>query len=113
MARITKASQDILDSFGFEVGEAPEKDTSRRSKYDDMWEAARKFCESNPGVTIKVRTYTNPSAAYNDAKSINNGEHRHFSDGAAWRAVAAKSDNEADVTEDGKPLFAIWLTYTA
>jgi hypothetical protein len=109
MARITKASQEILDTFGFEVGEAPEKDTSRRSKYDDMWEAARNFCESNPGTTIKVRTYTNASAAYSDAKAINNGEHRHFSDGAKWQAVAAKS--ETDVSEDDKPLHAIWLTY--
>lgn len=109
MARMTKASQEILDTFGFEVGEAPEKDNSRRSKYDEMWEAARTFCEGNPHTTIKVRTYSNASAAYSDAKAINNGEHRHFKDGAQWQAVAAKS--ETDTAEDGTHLHALWLTY--
>lgn len=114
MARLTKASQELLDTFGFVVSEAPEKDTSRKSRYDDLWDAARTFLTTNPGVTIKVRTYPSASAAYTDAKAINNGDHRKFKgEQKSWTAVATKSDDEADVNEDGERLYALWLTYTA
>jgi hypothetical protein len=113
MARLTKASQEILDTFGFVVSEAPEKDTSRASKYDPLWDAARTFLMANPGVTIKVRTYPSASAAYTDAKAINNGDHRKFkNEQANWTAVSTKSDDEADVNDDGERLYALWLTYT-
>lgn len=110
MARLNKTQQDILSNFGFVVSEPPERTATRSSKYDDMWEAAKKFLESSPGVTIKVRVYANPSAAYSDAKKINNGEHRHFKDGTVWTAVASKTEDEFD--EDGNPLYGVWLTYT-
>jgi hypothetical protein len=112
MARLTKASQEILDTFGFVVSEAPEKGTSRKSKYDELWDAARNFLTSNPGVTIKVRTYPSASAAYTDSKAINNGDHRKFkNEQKSWTAVATKSDDEADVKKDGERLYALWLTY--
>jgi hypothetical protein len=111
--RITKASQEILDTFGFEISEPPEKDNSRVSKYDPRWDAARTFLMENPGRTIKVRTYPSASAAYSDAKAINNGDHRKFKgESKNWTAVSAKSDNEDDVNETtGERLYALWLTY--
>lgn len=110
MARLTKASEALLETFGFVVETPPERDNTRRSKWDEVWEAAKQFCETNVGQTIRVRSYTNASMSYSDAKAINNREHRHFKDEVplAWTAVAAKTD---EVDDDDKPVYAIWLTY--
>lgn len=108
MARLNKTQERLLEEFGFTVETPPEKDTSRRSKWDATWEAARDFCASSVGTTIRVRSYTNASMSYAEAKAINNGEHRHFKDdGSKWTAVASKTD---EVDEDDKPVYAIWLT---
>ena len=111
--RLTKASQEVVDTFGFVFGDPPERDLTRRSKYDPMWEAVKTLLLAHPNQSVKVRTYTNASAAYQEAKAINNGEHRHFKDeGSKWTAVGTKSDDENDVDEEGNVLYAIWLEYT-
>lgn len=110
--RLTKAQSELMEQFGFEFTAPPERTNTRASKYDDLWIAARTVAMAQPGTTLKVRVYNNPSAAYNDAKAINNSNHRQFKDdGQNWVAVAAKSDAENDVDEDGEPLFAVYLTY--
>lgn len=114
MARLNKSQTETLEKFGFTVSEPPEREATRRSKYDELWEAAKAFLESAPGVTIKVRNYTNASAAYADAKAINNGEHRHFKDeGAKWLAVGTKTEDEVyeDTDGDEQPYYGVWLTY--
>lgn len=112
--RLNKAQSELLEKFGFEISTPPERDNTRRSKYDETWEAAKGLLESMPGVQIKVRTYTNASAAYADAKAINNGEHRHFkNEGEKWLAIGTKTEDETWTDNDGneQPLYAVWLTY--
>lgn len=110
--RLNKAQQEILTEFGFEFSAPPEKaaHASRSSRYDNHWSNAKAILETMPGVQMKVRVYNSASAAYADAKKINNGEHRQFlEDGANWTAVAARDNVEY---EDEKERYAIWLSYT-
>ncbi|HET7713330.1 MAG TPA: hypothetical protein VFK94_02745 [Patescibacteria group bacterium] len=109
MARLSKADEEALESFGFEFAEPPEKEDSRRSRYDEMWAAAKTLCEKNPGKSLKVRSYNNASTAYNDAKAINNAEHRMFSDGepADWTAVAVK--NTEVLNDKDEPTYDLYL----
>lgn len=112
--RLNKSQTETLEKFGFEISTPPEKDNSRRSKYDEMWEAAKALLETMPGTQIKVRTYTNASASYAEAKAINNGEHRHFkNEGEKWLAIGTKTEDETWTDDDGNehPLYAVWLTY--
>lgn len=111
--RLNKSQSDTLEKFGFEVSAPPERDTSRRSKYHEMWEAAKELLQTMPGVEVKIRNYTNASAAYAEAKAINNGEHRHFkNEGAKWTAVGTKTD-EVETDDEGNevPLYGIWLKF--
>lgn len=111
--RLNKSQTETLEKFGFEVSAPPERDTSRRSKYDEMWEAAKELLQTMPGQAVKIRNYTNASAAYQEAKAINNGEHRHFkNEGNKWTAVGTKTE-DFEVAEDGTevPLYGIWLTF--
>lgn len=111
--RLNKSQSETLEKFGFEISTPPERDTSRRSKYDEMWEAAKALLETMPGVAVKVRNYTNASAAYQEAKAINNGEHRHFkNEGNKWTAVGTKTD-EVETDDEGNEVavYGIWLTY--
>jgi hypothetical protein len=86
--RVNKATQEALDTHGFEFAEVPERDVSRTSRYDEMWAAAIAVCVANPGRTLKARTYNNTSGASQDATKINNNEHRVF--------AAAKANGEYD-----------------
>lgn len=109
--RLNKAQQEVIDSFGFEFSEPPEKSGTRSSKYDELFGAARELLMQHPGRTLKVVTYDKQSQPYNIARAINNGEHRAFKDDAAdWLAVAGKDhieDEEGNVTER----WSVWLTY--
>lgn len=111
MPRLTNAERKSAEAFGFEFTAPPERESSRSSRYDEMWDAARALCESNPGTSLKVRTYGSSSGAYAEAKAINNSEHRKFKDGSKWVAVAAPSTNEEEVDEEGHALTALYLTY--
>lgn len=112
MPRLSKADESTVEEYGFSFTAPPERDGTRRSRYDEMWEAARTLCRKFPGQTLKVRTHNHPSSAYDDAKKINNGEKRLFAhDYKEWRAVAAPSTDESEIDDDGKPLTAVYLTY--
>lgn len=114
--RISVANQAVLDEFEFEFAEPPSKQATRLSKYDAIWEAARKVAMAYPGNALRVRQYNTSASAYNDAKAINNSEHRHFKDGKTnWTAVAAKTvdeDGNVVMNDNGNPLFDLYLTYS-
>lgn len=106
--KIRKADETLAEQYGFEISTPPEKAQTRKSKYDEVWAAARKFTMRNPGVTIKVRSdYGSLSNAYNNAKEINNGEHRAFSDDSSTFTAVAGKDTDAEGTEQ----ICVWLTY--
>lgn len=119
--RLNQGQQKVVENFGFAfVDEVPEVDRSRRSKYDEMWEAARTLCQRFPGKALMVRVHNHKPQAYEEAKAINNGDKRLFKeDFAQWKAVAAPSNNEDDVYEDdykdeslrGQRRTAVYLTY--
>ena len=101
--KIRQTDLNVVESFDMEFGAPPERDTSRRSKHDERWQAARDLTMKYPGQSLRVLTYNQPSQPYSIAKSINNGEHRYFKeDSESFTAVAAKND-------DGS--YSIWLTY--
>lgn len=116
--RLTKADEKVTEEFGFEFAEAPVSDNTRRSRYDALWTNARTLCMKFPGKTLKVRVHNNPSAAYADAKAINNGDKHAFKeDYSDWTAKAALSGNPEEVYAEGhdkagEPLTAVYLTYT-
>ncbi len=58
MARLSRADEEALEEFGFSFEEPPEVDSTRRSRYEPMWEAAKALCEKAPGKSLKVRSYT-------------------------------------------------------
>lgn len=102
--KIKQADLNVAESLGLEFGTPPERDTTRRSKHDERWQAARELCQKYPGQALRVLTYNQPSQPYSIAKQINNGDHRYFTeDYAEFTAVAAK--NHDDNT------YSIWLTY--
>lgn len=113
MARVSVADERLMEELGLAFEEVPDIDTGRRSKWDAHWEAAVELCRKHEGKTLRVRTYTNASSSYKDAKDINNNESRYVvpEDGETWAAVAAKTGNK---TEDSKgnevDEYAIWLT---
>lgn len=112
MPRMSKADEALVTEYGFSFTPPPEKDNTRRSRYDDMWAAARVLCQKYPGNPLKVRTYNHASSAYEDAKKINNGERKAFQqDYTDWTAVAAPSTDPEEVNDDGKPLTAVYLTF--
>lgn len=106
MPRLNKQDTATLEAFGFDFGAPPEREITRKSKHHDRWEAAKVLCEKFPGESLKVIEFTNASSAYQNAKAINNGEHKSFkgNDGT-WGAVAAMLGEHAD---EG---YGIWLTY--
>lgn len=106
MPRLTNKESATLEEFGFEFGAPPERHITRRSKHHERWEAAKTLCQKYPGQSLKVIEFTNASSAYQNAKQINNGEHKSFpgNDGT-WAAVAAMLGEHAD---EG---YGIWLTY--
>jgi hypothetical protein len=112
--RLTNADNELLTEFGFEFEEPPEKSSVRRSRYDDLWTAAKALCERFPDRSLKVRHYNNASTAYNDAKSINNGDHRMFADAESvsdWTAVAVRNDEV--LNDKDEPTFDLYLKRTA
>lgn len=118
MARLNKADEDAIAEFGFAFEEPPDVASTRRSRYDDMWDAARNLCVKNPSKSLKVRSYNNASTAYNDAKAINNGEHRMFvpdpetgESASAWLAVAVK--NAEVLNEKNEPTYDLYLKHNA
>jgi hypothetical protein len=117
--RLKQAEVAVVDQFGFEFAEAPERDRKRRSKYDDVWDAARNLCKQYPGRSLKVRTYNNSSSAYSDATAINNGEKKVFKDDfKEWEAVASESTNPEEVYPEGhkkagQRVHAVYLKYIA
>lgn len=109
--RLGKDDTQVVDEFGFEFSEPPEKGGPRRSKYDERWDKARDLLMKFPGRTLKVISYDKQSQPYNIARAINNGEHRAFADDAKdWTAVAGKDFYE---DEDGQETerWSVWLTY--
>lgn len=101
--KIKAADANVLESLGLEFGSPPERQTTRRSKHDELWQAARELTMKYPGQSLKVLTYNQPSQPYSMAKQINNGDHRYFKDDAeAFTAVAAKNEDDT---------YSIWLTY--
>lgn len=117
MPRLNKGDEKVVEQYGFLFATPPEKNSTRRSRYDEMWEAARELCKKFPNQTLKVRVHNNASAAYEDATKVNNGEKRNFAaDYEEWVAVAAPSADENDVYGDdhpkaGQPMTAVYLTY--
>ena len=112
MPRLNQTDTKVAESFGFAFEEPPAQDGARRSRYDEMWTAAKELCEKFPGQTLKVRSYNNASTAYNDAKGINNGDHRMFTveeghDATEWTAKAVK--NAEVLNEKGEPTFDMYL----
>lgn len=112
MARLSKAEEEALESFGFSFEEPPEVDSTRRSRYDEMWDAAKSLCEKMPGKSLRVRSYNNASTAYNDAKAINNGEKKSFEgESDKWLAVATKNDEVRNAKDTG-PTYDLYLKRT-
>jgi hypothetical protein len=112
MARLSKAEEEALETYGFVVEEPPEQDSTRRSRYEPMWDAARAVCQKMPGKSLKVRSYNNASTAYNDAKAINNGEKKGFEDvedGYKWTAVAGKNEDVLNAKDE--PTYDLYLKY--
>jgi hypothetical protein len=108
MARLNRTDEALVEEFGFTFEEPPEVDSTRRSRYEPMWEAAKALCEKNPGRSLKVRSYNNASTAYNDAKAVNNGEKKSFAgEGDHWLAVAVK--NEEVLNEKDEPTYDLYL----
>jgi len=110
--RLNQTDTKVVESYGFEFAEPPEQEGTRRSRYDEMWSAAKELCLKFPGQTLKVRNYNNASTAYNEAKSINNGEHRMFipeegHDANEWTAKAVK--NTEVLNDKGEPSFDMYL----
>lgn len=102
--KIKQADLNTAESLGLAFEEPPPRDTTRRSKHDELWSTARELTMRNPGRSLKVLTYKQPSQPYSIAKAINNGDHRYFTEDAAqFTAVAGKN-------EEGT--YSIWLTYT-
>lgn len=117
MARLSKTDETMLSEHGFVFEEVPDIGSSRVSKWDGVWEDAAALCRRHSGKSLRVRSYSNASSAYKDAKLINNGESRYVTledgeEGTVWTAVAGPT---GEVTEDRKgqerPEYAIWLTY--
>lgn len=109
MPRQPKHVESAVNEFGFEFSEPPARSNTRRGKHFERWEAARRVAEANPGKSLKVLTYNQPSSAYTTAKQINNDEHRQFTDaekGERWLAVAGP-----DGTDENPNQHAIWLTF--
>lgn len=105
MARLPANLQAQVEEFGFEFSEVPEVTHTRRSKYAEMWEAAKEVTRRNPGKALRVREWEQASQPYNIAKQINNGDRKEFEGNDAseeFTAVAAKTENDT---------YAIWLTY--
>jgi hypothetical protein len=112
MPRLSRSDEEALEGFGFVFEEPPEQENTRRSRYDEMWDAAKTLCEKMPGKSLKVRSYNNASTAYNDAKGINNGEKKAFEgEGDKWLAVATKND-EVRNDKDTGPTYDLYLKRT-
>lgn len=107
MPRLNKGDQAVVDEFGFEFSEPPERANTRRGKHFERWEKAKEVAQKYPGNSLKVLTFNQASSAYSTAKQINNNEHRQFeNDPQVWVAVAGP-----DATEENEHQHAIWLTY--
>ena len=117
MARISKTDEAVLGEHGFVFEDVPEIGSSRISAWDSVWQDAAALCRRHANKSLRVRSYSNASSAYKDAKQINNGESRYVTleegeEAGVWTAVAGQTGN---MTEDRKGNekheYAIWLTY--
>jgi len=90
--KLTKADQEVLEKFNFEVGDPPEPDTTRKSKNYEKFIAAAEFCIAHPGQFVRIGQYANPTQPYNLAKAVNNHERAEFMDweGGSFAAIGRR-----------------------
>lgn len=109
MATLKKDDAAIAEAHGFEFGELPVEDTTRKSKNFDKFTAAADLCIKYPNQWLKLATYPNSAQPYGIATQINNNDRIEFQTPSMPGVFEAKGIRVKSDTDTNS--YEVWVRF--